>query len=58
MIVPQQKRRVQQMKGKNDPVKKNMDKFHKPSTHPDKKKESKKNPPKEDRFREPWHNRS
>ena len=31
------------MKGKSDPVKKNMDKFHKPSTHVDKKKESKKN---------------
>ena len=57
MIVLQPKRRVQQMKGKSDPVKKNMDKFHKPSTHVDKKKESKKNPPKEDRFREPWHNR-
>lgn len=43
---------------RKDPVKKNMDKLHKPVTHPDKKKESKKNPPKEDRYREPWHNRS
>jgi hypothetical protein len=30
--------------GRKDPVKKNMDKFHKPSTHIDKKKEEKKNP--------------
>ena len=36
--------------GKKNPVKKNMDKFHKPSTHIDKKKESKKNPPKVDLY--------
>ena len=29
--------------GKKNPVKKNMDKLHKPATHIDKKKESKKN---------------
>lgn len=40
-------------KGRTDPVKKNMDKIHKPSTHPDKKKESKKNPP----FRKNWYER-
>ena len=28
--------------GKNDPVKKNMDKFHRPATHIDRKKEAKK----------------
>tara|TARA_Y100000389_G_scaffold138241_1_gene135949 strand:- start:951 stop:1157 length:207 start_codon:yes stop_codon:yes gene_type:complete len=39
--------------GKKDPVKKNMDKFHKPATHIDKKKEEKKNPP----FRKDWHER-
>ena len=39
--------------GKKDPVKKNMDKFHKPSTHIEKKKESKKNPP----FRKEWYER-
>ena len=48
--VRQQRRRVQLMKNKSqyrkNPVKKNMDKFHKPVTHIDKKKEEKKNPPK------------
>lgn len=37
----------------SDPVKKNMDKFHRPSTHIDKKKEEKKNP----RFRKEWYER-
>ena len=40
--------------GKKDPVKKNMDKFHKPATHIDKKKEEKKDP----HFRKEWHERS
>lgn len=31
---------------RKNPVKKNMDKFHKPVTHIDKNKEEKKNPPK------------
>lgn len=39
--------------GKKDPVKKNMDKFHKPATHIDKKKEEKKDPI----FRKDWHER-
>jgi len=36
---------------RKNPVKKNMDKFHKPATHIDKKKEERKDPPRE---REPW----
>lgn len=38
---------------RKDPVKKNMDKLHKPVTHLDKKKEEKKNPP----FRKNWYER-
>ena len=57
MIALQQKRRVQQMKGKSDPVKKNMDKLHKPVTHVDKKKEEKKNPSEHVRFRKNWYER-
>ena len=34
------------VKGKKDPVKKNMDKFHKPKTHRDKTKHTRKNKPK------------
>ena len=34
------------VKGKKDPVKKNMDKFHKPITHRDKTKYNRKNKPK------------
>tara|TARA_R100000541_G_scaffold58105_1_gene68949 strand:- start:478 stop:624 length:147 start_codon:yes stop_codon:yes gene_type:complete len=47
------------MKGKIDPVKKNMDKFHKPVTHVDKKKEEKKNPSEHEhiRFRKNWYER-
>ena len=63
MTVQQQRRRVQLMKNKTqyrkNPVKKNMDKFHKPSTHIDKKKEEKKNPSPIDRgYWKEWHERT
>jgi len=50
--------RVQQMNGRSNPVKKNMDKLHKPVTHVDKKKEEKKNPSDHVRFRKNWYERS
>ena len=44
---------------RKNPVKKNMDKFHKPSTHIDKKKEEKKNPSPIDRgYWKEWHERT
>ncbi len=39
---------------RKNPVKKNMDKYHKPATHIDRKKQEKKDPPRE---REPWFQR-
>ncbi len=42
---------------RKNPVKKNMDKFHRPDTHIDKKKEEKKNPTETIRGRENWYER-
>ena len=42
---------------RKNPVKKNMDKFHSPDTHIDKKKEEKKNPTETIRGRENWYER-